>query len=331
MTDWNKLEYLESLAQYECVFDNPPDTVEGGMYNDVINPKILNGEFSDEVIEDVMFWKNMQRGKWITTGPAGSGKGVLLNMVAYKMKTYFGRTPILDYPPAKLFGYYEFINDEVFVNKLESMNEMIEGEIHAELKRTKGGETSSRLIEQASEEFLKTQGKTFFQHCVLVLDEYKRYRDKRHPHNPMNMLLSNIDVFWRHLDMLMLCATTDRTYLDARAFKDMSAEVRCTWLGNPFDVVYEMEAGGKTMEWEPMLSLSTLYPSKFIDNTEVIVQTGKPIILKVDAAEPREILDWDSYKHLYNTVNLQTIMPPKSLVKLRDRKIRERLEAVGGE
>lgn len=272
------------------VFDTAPDE----LFHDEINPKVFT--MSDEVIEDALFWAERQRGIWLILGAVGSGKGALINSTAFKCKFFFGRTPILDYKPTEAFGYYELFNTQRFVSMLEEMSMVAKGEVQAEVKRTRDGEIQSKLLEDLSHEWFETKGKVMFQHSVLVLDEFKRYMDRRRPHRPIGLVLGDLFTIWRHLDILILCATTYREYIDRRAFREMTTEARCIWLGN----------------WR---TLAKIYPVKYIDATGVLEKGEEMIPYRIDIAKPREILDGKAYKDIFNTTNLIALNVPKSLRK----------------
>jgi hypothetical protein len=265
--DFDKIKELDNLwrTQKPEAFDASPD----GMWRDEINPDIYS--MSKDVIDDVTYWKNHQRGIWLVTGGVGGGKSALIYSAAYKGKFYFGRKPILDTRPAEPFGYYHLFNQQTYIQMLEQMNGIIKGEIDAELKRTKGGEKGSKLLEQV-----------------------KRYHDKRRPHNPMGLLLSDLYVIWRHLDILVLGATTDRDYLDLRVFKELTAEARCFSFGN-----------GNCWAF--------IHKIKGVSTRGVVEVDSKPEFYPINVFSPREIIGGKSWSKIYNTTNLISMKVPKSM------------------
>lgn len=288
--DFDKIKELDKIWREEKpeAFDVSPD----GMWKDEINPDIYN--MSSDVLDDVSYWNNHQRGIWLVTGGVGSGKSALIYSAAFKGKFYFGRKPILDTRPAEPFGYYHLFNQQTYIKMLEQMNGVIEGELNAELKRTKNGEKASSLLEQATHEWLQTEGESYFQHSVMVLDELKRYHDKRRPHNPMGLLLSDLYVIWRHLDILVLGATTDRDYLDLRVFKELTAEARC-------------------VSWGSGNCWAYIHKVKSVSTKGVVEVDSVPQYYPVNVFTPREILDGKAWKDLYNTTNLISMKVPKSM------------------
>lgn len=290
--DFGKIKEMDKIwrEQKPEAFDISPD----GMWKDEINPDVY--KLSSDVINDVNWWKNHQRGIWMVTGGVGSGKSALIYSAAYKGKFYFGRKPILDQRPTALFGYYHFFNQHTYVEMLEQMNGIAKGEINSELKRTRNGEKASSLLEQATHEWLQSEGQSYFQHSVLMLDEWKRYFDKRRPHNPMGLLLSDMFVMWRHLDILVLGATTDKDYLDLRAFKELTAEARCFSFGN-----------GNC--W------TSLHRIKSVSTRGVVEASADSEFYPIDVFLPREIIGGKAWKDLYNTTNLISMKVPNSMKK----------------
>ena len=224
----------------------------------------------------------------------GAGKGGFINSTAYKGKFYFGRTPILDYRPAKAFGYYQFFNTKNFVDMLEEMTTVAKGEVQEEVKKTKGGEIRSQVLEEIVHEWVETEGQVMFQHSVLVLDEFKRYMDKRRPHKPIGLMLSDLFTLWRHLDLLVLAATTYRDYLDFRAFLEMTTEARCIWLGK-------------------MRTLINLHPIKRVSADGVVEKEQYWLPYLLNLGKPQEILEGLAYKDLFNTRNLVAMQVPTSM------------------
>ena len=288
--DFTRLAALDKYYRKEKpeAFDVSPD----GMWHDDINPAIYN--MSAAVIDDMEFCRKWQRGIGLVTGGVGSGKTGFITSTSYKGKLYFGRTPILDYKPTSLFGYYQLFNQQTYVSMLEHMNGIIKGEIVAEVKKTREGEKASKLLEQATKEWLDTEGQSYFQHSVLVLDELKRYHDKRRPHNPIGLLLTDMYVIWRHLDILILGATTDEDYLDFRVFKELSLKVNCVSFGQ-----------GNT--W------ALIHRVKRVSPRGVIEVADEPDYYSLNLFKQREILNGAAYKDIYNTTNLISLKIPKSM------------------
>ena len=121
--DWARIKERDREIRISRpeMFDKPPE----GLYGFEVNPDLTENE-----LDDAFFWKDYMRGVWLVTGPPGSGKDVLVNMVAYKMKHFFGLTPILDYKPCAPFGYYEFFDTKLFVTEVQKIANAAKVQVH---------------------------------------------------------------------------------------------------------------------------------------------------------------------------------------------------------
>ena len=84
MIDW---EQKKKLDQYFT--ENNPEAFDSSpsgdsLWNVEFNPDLA--KMSIEAQKDAEYWSIHQWGNWLVTGAAGSGKGGLINMIAYKMK-----------------------------------------------------------------------------------------------------------------------------------------------------------------------------------------------------------------------------------------------------
>ena len=218
-------------------------------------------------------------------------QSVLVNMVAYKMKHFFGLTPILDYKPCAPFGYYEFFDTKLFVTEVQKIANAAKVQVHDSQNK----DESYNLIEDMALKWAEDNRK-LLRNSVLVLNEFPRYMEKRRPHKPITILLSHLFTIWRHLGILIIGVATRTDYLDQRAFKELSMEVRCTWLASMPDTFMAM-----------------LYPRKFVQATGVTEIIGTPTPLIIDIAKPRDILNGLAWKDLFNTENDVALDVPRSL------------------
>ena len=282
--DWARIRERDKEIRLERpeMFDKPPE----GLYGFEVNPDLTESE-----LDDAFFWKDYMRGVWLVTGPPGSGKDVLVNMVAYKMKHFFGLTPILDYKPCAPFGYYEFFDTKLFVTEVQKIANAAKVQVHDSQNK----DESYNLIEDMALKWAEDNRK-LLRNSVLVLNEFPRYMEKRRPHKPITILLSHLFTIWRHLGILIIGVATRTDYLDQRAFKELSMEVRCTWLASMPDTFMAM-----------------LYPRKFVQATGVTEIIGMPTPLIIDIAKPRDMLNGLAWKDLFNTENDVALDVPRSL------------------
>ena len=302
VTDLTKIKTVEDLDKLDesTLYDETPD------YGDGVYDFKLNPDLTAEEVEDALFWARFMRGIMLIDGPAGSGKGMVANMIAWKMKRYFSKKLLLDYRPRRLFGSYHPFNTQVLVEQLTRMSKFATNGI----KESKGGKQKSQLLKDLAHEWVTDKGQVFLKNSVLVLDEVKRYMDKRRPFNPVGLVLDDIFDIWRHLDILIIGVTIDRNKLDQKRFiPAMTTEIRTTWL-TPFTVLKH-----GLSEYS---ALYTIYPLRYVGQAGegVLEVAGKPIHRVIEGGKPRECLGGKRWVDLYNTKDAKAISVPKSLQKL---------------
>lgn len=203
----------------------------GELYDDRLRPNL-----SEEEIEDAMNLRRFIRGLMVVTGDPGSGKGLLSNMLAWKIKHYFtGRKALLDYKPRPPFGPYLPFDDKFLHEELAKMAELSNvrmGQIPEEIDRK-----DNKRIKDVSELSLKwvrsKQGEVYLSNSVLVLEEFKRYMHNRRPMNPLGITLGHIITWWRHLNILIIGMTPFLNEIDVKACQQyITHEVRCSWATN---------------------------------------------------------------------------------------------------
>ena len=109
--NWAEIRTMDDVVALgpEQLYDYTPE--ETGNYYKV---QVRKGLTPHEK-EDAIFWSQFTRGLMLLTGPPGSGKGLFMNMAAWKMKYYFMRTAIFVYKPRVFFGEYVPFNKEMIV------------------------------------------------------------------------------------------------------------------------------------------------------------------------------------------------------------------------
>jgi len=300
--DLRQVKTIEDLAglDEDVLFDETPEYGEG-VYDFQLNPNL-----TAEEVEDALFWARFMRGIMLVDGPAGSGKGMVSNMIAWKMKRYFNKTALLDYKPRRLFGIYHPFNTQVLVEQLTRMSKYVS----AGVKESRGGMQQSQILKDLAHEWVSKKGQVFLKNSVLVLDEVKRYMDKRRPFNPMGLVLDDIFDIWRHLDILIIGVTIDSRKLDQKRFiPAMTTEIRTTWL-----TPYTLKKHGLS----DCSALYTIYPVRYVGQAGegVLEVAGKPIHRVIEGGKPRECLGGKRWIDLYNTKDAKAISVPTSLRKL---------------
>ncbi len=121
MVDWAKIKTIEDLANL------PSDEIHDDS-NELGKPSYtLMPGLTEEEIEDALFWKDYLRGIILVSGMPGQGKGMLIHMLSFKLKRYFGLTIISDTRPRPLFGWYAPFSEEFLVDQLDRQKEVADG------------------------------------------------------------------------------------------------------------------------------------------------------------------------------------------------------------
>ncbi len=291
-----------------CIYDESPED-DDGSYTNQLNPYLTDTE-----IDDAKFWYPRSRGVGLISGEPGAGKGVLLNMIGYKMRWYFNKTILMDYMPRRAFAQewmpqacdiltglptmpailvreipYIPFGKKQFVEQLSRMSNVAMGDLLGEddedlkdeeenqiVKVNKAAEQKRvSAIQHATGEWLSTKGNVFLKYAVLKIDEAKKYHNKRTgTHNPMTNMLMMLYQVYRHLDLLVLLATAHRDDLDTIQFMPK--------------VTYEIKANWAISRKYTTVGNLVTYAQATSDGVQRVV--GKNIPLPTDGAMPREVL-----------------------------------------
>jgi hypothetical protein len=264
----------------------------------------LNNDLEDYEIEEARMLERIGiRGLMLATGIAGSGKGLVCNTVAWKVRRYFrNRRVLMDYRPRKAFDMFAPENNKYFLfnsafmmNQLRKMADAAGTEITDELsdQKLKGKklkevtQSTSSLAEQWTK-----HNQVLLLGAVMVLDEFKRYFHNRRPHNPYGVLLGHVINIWRHLDLLMIGMAQLMREIDAISCQPhITHHIKCSWNG------YHDYAEAR------------VFRTKYVGTRGVMTITGKPIKLIVDGKKPRKQLGGYRFYDLYPTKNLQNLLP----------------------
>ncbi len=120
--DWEKLRTIDE------VFGLPKhllfDEAEVKQPYDMLK---FNPNLTEEEIQDAFFWKDYLSGLMLVTGEAGSGKGVFMHQLAYKMRYYFGKLVVTDTRPRESFGNCIPFSFPMLIDQLERIAEVESG------------------------------------------------------------------------------------------------------------------------------------------------------------------------------------------------------------
>jgi len=252
----------------------------------------LNEGLTDREVDDANFWLPYMKGLMLVFGPPGAGKGVLGHMLAWKGKRYYkDKIAMLDTKPRRAFGLYHPLTTEVLVEQLKRIKEATGWKVLENQgdDDSPGMESGIRLSDVKSDHI-------FLKNSIILLDEFHGYMDRR-VRRPMGHALGDLFKIWRHLNMLVIGMTTEKEDLDYK---------RCIKAVTTF-------AGCRASVKSPDIFIVTLRKVKFAGAG--LRQVGKKRTITVDGARQRESLGGLRYYDLYNSLNLQRVEIPKSLLK----------------
>lgn len=302
MVDWDKIKTLDDLWSIpeDELYDQAPDF-------DAESDYILMPGLTTEEIDDAMFWKDFLKGIALLTGGPGQGKGMLMHMIAYKLKKYFGKVVVSDTRPRQLFGQYVPFDEAMLVDQLDRMWEVATGQVKNPQKDEEGNEIPPHIKPHVTSNgrWVSSRGDVFLRRSIIMLDEFARYMHRREPHLPIKRQLLKMFTIWRHLRCIILGVGTERADFDSSCFPKVTCEIRTT----------------RIIRSNRLLFKVTIYPLRFIRATGELEVEGKPIGLILDGDMPRsgtgicEELGTKGWKDIYNTDNAIAMEPPKSMRK----------------
>lgn len=276
---------------------------EGELYDesptldDLYDIPLVDGLTPVEIAE-ANIWRRFYYGVMLAIGKPGSGKGLWLAVLGHKMKRFFGRRILLDYKPREPFGLYMPFNEQVLVGELGKMREVAATAVPKEVKR--GDALKVGEIRTLAQKWMSTKGEVFLRGVLMGLDELKRYFHNRRPHNPMGITLGHVVTIHRHLDMLLVGSAPFKRELDAISFLPyVTHEVRCSWGidGKAHYKIYQ-----------------TVWISSRWGGGQLDVK-GKPFIMTIDGAKPRDELGGLCYYDLYNSKDPKALRPSQSITR----------------
>lgn len=275
--------------------------------DDLYDIPLVDG-LSPVEIAEANIWRRFYYGVMLVTGKPASGKGLWMAVLGYKNKRFFGRRILLDYKPREAFGLYMPFNESVLVGELEKMREVAATPIAREVGRT-DKPTRAEMVARTdkltraemvalAEKWMSSKGEVYLRGVLMGLDELKRYFHNRRPHNPMGITLGHVLTIHRHLDMIMVGATPFKREIDAISFLPyVTHEVRCSWGrdGKAHFHIYQ-----------------TVWISDQWGGGQLNVK-GKPFVMTIDGARPRDELGGLCYYDLYNSKDPKALRPSRSI------------------
>jgi hypothetical protein len=201
----------------ECVFDDTPELGDS-LYETKLQPNLTLFE-----IEDALFLKQFSRGLFTVTGEPGSGKGLTMSSIIWKMNRYFGKKKVLDYIPRRLFGSYIKFDEMVLSEQIKQMGLQVLGKTNKTKEKELAAQASSQLL---------IKNKDMFTSAAMGFDEFWKYVGKRRTSSNINYFTTGLVKVLRHYDSCLIGASPSIDELDQQQIVTpvyLSADMRCKW------------------------------------------------------------------------------------------------------
>lgn len=174
-------------------------------------------------VREKMLLANFTTGVIFLHGPGGSGKTMVANFLAYKMREYYGKPAILDYHPTERFGPYTYMGSKEIVEELGRITEYTgEGSIDGKKKH------KVTITEEAANAARDKLG-IKFDNAFIVWDEGYRYGDRRKAMDNLVITYGDYLQQWRHYSSTVAICTPELNLIDSKRFlNQMTVELRCS-------------------------------------------------------------------------------------------------------
>ena len=252
----------------------------------------FNDWLTPEQLERAYRLVKYSRGVMLVTGDPGSGKDLFANYLSFWLKTLFkGKKVLRDDRPREAFGPYIPFTEGVIMNELITQQALIRDGLPTEIARA--DMKTKKYVAAMVSSWMDDRGIALLKNSVLYLTEFRRYCHNRRPFSPMGLLIADIVVRWRHLDLLIIGTTPRRREIDRVSIIPLvTHEVRCSW-----------------MQTRPDTTECRIYPIKSISAHGIMETRGKPRRLLIHGRKPRDILNGDNYYGLYVSKNTTGTRP----------------------
>lgn len=321
--DWANIKTLDDVAQLpdEVMFDCTPDDFGESIYDVEINPDIVSMfETAEEAkesltqklhrkptIEEIAeflnwsewdtwcaFWKYQDAQKWapltrgiiMIHGREGGGKSLLMNILGFKFREYYGKMPLPDSRPKPPFGPNIPFSREFFIHQIERINSMVE-------------DGSSALYTQdTSKRWISPKGEVFIKWATFLLDEFSNDMHRMEQSKPIARLWGRVFKLWRHLECCIICCDADKRSIDPNyAMPRVTCEIKARAHSTPNRFIYDVT------------------PLQFNTATQTLHMAGDMWHFYIDGNQPHESLNGLRPYDIYSTKNPQRVDIPKSLLK----------------
>ena len=170
-------------------------------------------------LREIAFFAQMAKGVIWLRGPGRSGKtGTAMN-IAWKLRKYFNKMPILDFHPKDAFGSHHYVGPREFVKLMGKMGDLVD-------KGNIEGMASDQV-----KALIEAELGFPLENSTWVLDEAYRYLRNRHPSSKLVLAYGDFIATWGHYHLtIILCSPG--LELDKRVVKDqLPIELNCQFNG----------------------------------------------------------------------------------------------------
>lgn len=154
--------------------------------------------------------------------------------------------------------------------------------------------------------WITSRGEVFLRNSTLLMDEFgNKYMGRlSSPTLGIKQVLLKLFNFWRHMHCLMLGVGVDLEDFDRKCLPKATWEARC---------VYVRDADEQRDNPETIIIGVYLTPIKFNPSTDELTRAGASTRLRINASEPKHMLDGLAWKDIYNTDNAQGFELPSKM------------------
>lgn len=283
--DWSQIKTVDDVLRLD----------EHLLYDEaeVLSPTMalrLNPNLTEDEIADAQLWANYTRGLMLVTGEPGAGKGVFSHMLSYKMHHYFGKLAVLDTRPRKSFGNYIPFGEEMIAEQITRMSLLEQGV---------GWVTPDG-------KWLTEKGEIFVRNSVVMLDEFgSKYMSRlSSPTLSIKQVLLKLFNFWRHMHCLMLGIGVSLGDFDRKCLDKAIWQAKCVRV---FDT--------DEQEDNPDVIIIGVYltPIKYNPFDDEISRAGDTVMLRINASEPKHMLNGLAWKDIFVSENCQGFELPSKM------------------
>lgn len=148
---------------------------------------------------------------------ARSGKTATLVSIAYNLREYFNKTPILDFKPYDNFGYYEYMDVDAFIETQHLFSKLVkegvfDGLDGKELRAAVKQETKYDLID-----------------ATIGLDEAYKNLWSRQPTKQEVLAYNSFCQTYGHYHMTVIIISPFKNQIDKDAARQVKVELNCSY------------------------------------------------------------------------------------------------------